>query len=390
MDLKNYRSILVSGTILLSGCSFASEALLPSLTGEDPSKSEQLAQATPQTAPQAAQVQRAPQPIPAQQPPAMGSSNFEPKGVTPGSNTGTFVGEKVVDLRSELSRLQTNVSKDNGDLQHVRAKTVQDSQRYHAAVSAINARLQVGTTPGNPILVDQFNQALSDLKKIGDDIGDMNVLTTRVTADSTLAAFLAENTRAAFRLSGAVDDDHQQLAILEDEVNRTVVLIDRLLKELSEDVQRQTNYVATERSNLNTLSSSIKSGEIMGASLTYRALSAATANTPTPSPMARSTVDRRPLVVIRFDRSNVAYEQALYNAVSRVLERRPNATFALVAVAPASGGAARVALNSNKAQRNTESVLRALQRMGLPPQRIGISARTSGAAQSNEVHLYLN
>jgi len=95
-------------------------------------------------------------------------------------------------------------------------------------------------------------------------------------------------------------------------------------------------------------------------------------------------------VVIRFDRSNVAYEQALYNAVSRVLERRPNATFTLVAVAPASGGAARVALNSNKARRNTENVLRALQRMGLPPQRIGISARTSGAAQSNEVHLYLN
>ncbi len=390
MDLKNYRSIFVSATILLSGCSFTSESLLPSLTGEDPSGSEQQAQAAPQRAPQPAQVQRAPQPVPAQQPPAMGNTNFEPKGVTPGSDTGTFVGKKVVELRNELTRLQRNVSKDNGDLQQVRARTVQDSQRYHSAVSAINARLQVGTTPGNPILVDQFNQALSDLKKIGDDISNMNVLTTRVTADSTLAAFLAENTRAAFRLSGAVDNDHQQLAILEDEVNRTVVLIDRLLKELSEDIQRQTNYVATERSNLNTLSSSIKSGEIMGASLTNRALSAATANAPMGAPVARSTVGRRPLVVIRFDRSNVAYEQALYNAVSRALERRPNATFSLVAVAPASGGAARVALNSNKAQRNAESVLRALQRMGLPPQRIGVSARTSGAAQSNEVHLYLN
>ena len=44
---------------------------------------------------------------------------------------------------------------------------------------------------------------------------------------------------------------------------------------------------------------------------------------------------RRPLVVIRFDRANVPYEQALYTAVSRALERRPQALFDLVAVAHA-------------------------------------------------------
>lgn len=390
MTFKINRSIVVSATVLitglLAGCSFSSDSLLPSLTGEDPSASNtQQAQAsTPQRQTQPARTQRA------TQPPSMGTSKFEPTGVTSGSNTGTFVGQKAIELRNELRRLQSNVSKNNGALQSVRGKTVQDSQRYHGAVSAINARLQVGTTPGNPVLVEQFNQALSNLKKIGDDISDMNVLTTNVTADSTLAAFLAENTRAAFRLSGAIDEDHQQLAILEDEVNRTVVLIDRLLKELSEDIQRQTNYVATERSNLNTLSAAVKSGELMGSSLTNRALTAATAGTINRQTTPRSLVGRRPLVVIRFDRANVAYDQALYNAVSRSLDRRPNATFQLVAVAPASGGAARVALNSNKARRNAENVMRSLQRMGLPPQRIAVSARTSQAAQSNEVHLYLN
>ena len=236
----------------------------------------------------------------------------------------------------------------------------------------------------------QFNQALADLKKIGEDISDMNVLTTNVTADSTLAAFLAENTRAAFRLSGAVDADHQQLAILEDEVNRTVVLIDRLLKELTEDIQRQTNYVATERSNLNTLSTAVKSGELLGSSLTNRALAAATAATPYRQTTPRPLAGRRALVIIRFNRKNVPYEQALYKAVSQALERRPNSTFELVAIAPASGGAARVALNSNKARRNAEKVLRSLQRMGLPPQRVAVSAQTSNKAQSNEVHLYMN
>ena len=267
---------------------------------------------------------------------------------------------------------------------------MQDSQRYHGAVSAINARLQVGTTPGNPILIEQFNQALGNLDRISEDISQMNGLTSGVTADSTLAAFLAENTRAAFRLSGAVDEDHRQLAILEDEVNRTVVLIDRLLKELGEDIQRQTIYVSTERGNLNTLSASIKSGEMLGQSLANRALGAVSRRSPGQRLGSRSTIGRRPLVVIRFDRRDVAYEQALYNAVSRALERRPNATFELVAVAPAQGSTARIALNSTKARRNAENVMRSLREMGLPPQRTAISARTSRSAQTNEVHLFLN
>ncbi len=384
--------ITLIGTSLISACSLSFEQMLPSLAGESPvedvSSVKEPTRVNKAPAP-AAPVQVA-KTVRLSQPPTMGNSKFEPTSVTEGKNTGTFVGQKAIELRNELRNLKASVSKNNNKLQAVRDKTIQDSQRYHGAISAINARLQVGTTPGNPVLVGQFNQALADLKNVGDDISAMNRLTTNVTADSTLAAYLAENTRAAFRITGAIDADHQQLSILEDEVNRTVVLIDRLLKEVTEDIQRQTNYVSTERSNLNTLSAAVKSGELMGSSLTNRALAAATLNIPYRQAEPRSLAGRRPLVVIRFDRKSVAFEQALYNAVSRTLERQPNTSFELVAVAPASGGAARVALNSNKARRNAEKVMRSLQRMGLPPQRIAVSAQTSKSAQSNEVHLYLN
>ncbi len=382
--------ITLIGTSLISACSLSFEQMLPSLAGESPVEDvSSVKEPTRVSKAPAAPVQVA-KTVRLSQPPTMGNSKFEPTSVTEGKNTGTFVGQKAIELRNELRNLKASVSKNNNKLQAVRDKTIQDSQRYHGAISAINARLQVGTTPGNPVLVGQFNQALADLKNVGDDISAMNRLTTNVTADSTLAAYLAENTRAAFRITGAIDADHQQLSILEDEVNRTVVLIDRLLKEVTEDIQRQTNYVSTERSNLNTLSAAVKSGELMGSSLTNRALAAATLNIPYRQAEPRSLAGRRPLVVIRFDRKSVAFEQALYNAVSRTLERRPNTSFELVAVAPASGGAARVALNSNKARRNAEKVMRSLQRMGLPPQRIAVSAQTSKSAQSNEVHLYLN
>jgi len=397
MTVSRLSAVALGAGLFLSGCTFMEESLWRSLSGEDPSGAAPQARsdappppAGPATAPapQVAQTPASPA-RPGAAPPRVGTTTFEPTGVTPGSPTGTFVGKKVIDLRTELSRLQGAISAHNNLLQELRAKVVEDSQRYHGTVAAINSRLQVGTTPGNPILVQQFNSSQADLDRLAGDVAEMNKLQTAVASDSTMAAFLAESTRAAFGVSGAVDEDHRQLAILQDEVDRTNVLVDRLHQELTKDIRRQTNYVATERGNLNLLSSGIRTGEIYGANLLNQAMVSASGGVPPTRPTALDTTGRRPLVVVRFDRPDVPYQQALYNAVSRVLDRRPNAVFDLVAVAPSSGGPARVALNSNKARRNAESVLRALIDVGLPPSRIAVSAKTSDAAKANEVHLYL-
>jgi TolA-binding protein len=407
---KTLQVIVVGVALSLAACSFTEEALWPSLTGGDPRGGKAKSQPTPTPAQASkpapaqrpAQMAQAPaEPAPAQPPamapggaqPQLGTGNFEPAGVTPGQATGTYVGEKVNQLREELRKMQGAISQHNGQLQQLRAKTVQDSQRYHGTVAAINARLQVGTTPGNPILVQQYNSSVNDLDKIAEDVDNMNRLAQAVAADATMSSFLSESTRAAFRLSGAVDEDHRQLAILEDETNRTVVLIERLLKEVTDDVRRQTNYIASERANMNALAASIKSGELMGASLGARTVAALAADASRGAqPGLAGAVDitgRRPLVVIRFDRPNVAYEQALYGAVSRALERNPEAMFDLVAVTPTAGGQAKAAVNSNKSRRSAEGVLRSLVEMGLPPSRVVMSSASSGTAQANEVHLYL-
>ncbi len=320
--------------------------------------------------------------------PPIGATQFVPPGVTPGSETGTFVGQKVTELRDELIRLQNSIAAQNDELQRLRTDLVANSQQYHGTIAAVNARLQVGTTPGNPILVQQFTSAQADLDRIGSEINKMNNLTAAVANNSTLSAYMAEAARAAFSVSGAVDEDHRQLAILEDEVNRTAVLIDRLLKELGDDVRRQTNYVTTERANLNLISAGIKSGELFGGSLVNKAVLAnAGGSGGVVGPVA--TTGRSPLVVIRFDRADVPYQQALYTAVARTLEQRPDALFDLVAVAPAKGGQARVALNSQKARQHAENVVRSLIEMGLPPNRVAVSAQTMAQADNNEVHLYV-
>ncbi|MGB8274037.1 MAG: hypothetical protein WCF16_02070 [Alphaproteobacteria bacterium] len=327
-------------------------------------------------------------------PPPLGTTTFQPTPPTPISPTGTYVGGKVVQLRQDLVNMQAAITAHNTELQQLRNQTVQHSQAYWGTVAAVSARLQVGTTPGNPVLVQQWNEAQAQLDRINSDVAAMNGLANKVAADSAMSSFLLESTRAAYGLSGAVDEDHRQLAILEDEVNKTVVLIDRLLNELNEDIRRQTDYVARERDNLTTLALAIKNGELYGTSLANRAFRSAA---PAPggrdfgsAAMAPGMGDsRRPLVVIRFDRPKVDYEQALYSAVSRALERRPDATFELVAVTAQKGSPAQAAINANAARRNAERVLRSLNNMGLPAERVTLSATTSTTATGNEVLLYV-
>ena len=379
----------------LSACSFSTDALWPSLTGGDPKASATQAQAT-QIPPSPGELSGQPVINPAT-PPSLGTNSFVPPPITPGQATGTFVGQKVGMLRGELQRMREQTRRHNGMLQQIRRETGAHSQAYHGSVGSINARLQVGTTPGNPYLVQQWNVSQAALSKIDSDIAGMNSLANSVAGTSTMSSYLLETTRAAYGLSGAVEEDHKQLAILEDEVNRTVVLIDRLLNELSEDINRQTTYVSNERNNLTSLSLAIKNGELLGGSLANRAFATsapiATAapigNNRVAAPRAAAPGGRRPLVVIRFDRPNVQYQQALYSAVNRALQRRPQAGFDLVAVAATQGSPAQSTVAANKAKRNAEGVLRSLSEMGLPLQRVRLSAISSGQASSNEVHLYV-
>ncbi|MCZ6524346.1 MAG: hypothetical protein O7A68_10850 [Alphaproteobacteria bacterium] len=393
MALKKTRAAALSTVLILGGCSFATETLWPSLTGEAPAPA-------PLPAPQQTRIEIPPAPselstqpvLTPMPPPVLGTTDFVPPSITPGTPTGTFVGRKVVDLRQALSGLQVQITQRNSQLQQIRIITTENSQRYHGTIAAVSSRLQIGTTPGNPVLVSQWNSAQAELDRISTDIAAMNSLANLVANDSSMSAWLLESARATYGLAGAIDEDHRQLAILEDETNRTVVLIDRLLNELSEDISRQTTYVGNERRNLTVLSLAIKNGELFGPSLSNRAFVSAAplaSVAPAVSGSSFSVRTRRPLVVIRFDRPDVPFQQALYTAVSRAIERRPQAAFDLVAVSPGSGTPAQVAVNTTKTKRHAEAVLRTLTDMGLPADRVRLSSMTSPEAASAEVHIYM-
>ena len=390
------KTSVLGSLVLLSGCSFASNGMFPSLTGRSATApaQQQAAAATP-----AAQtVATTPQLSPTSAPPALGTTNFAPPSVTQLPNTGTFVGQKVVEHRGELVTLQSTIIQRNQALQQARQKTTDDAEKYHGTLAAINTRLQIGTTPGNPVLTSQWRAAQQQLEALSADIATLNSVANDVASDSAMAAYLLEAARATYGLAGAIDEDHRQLAILEDETNRTVVLIDRLLNELSTDISRQTAYLGSERRNLQTVSVAIQNGEILGNALSNRAfVSLGTISNPATGTFAAVTpqvapgvaTSDQPLVVIRFDRANVQYQQPLYHAISAVLDRSPQANFDLVAVAAAQGTAANVALNSSRVKQNADEVVRALTDMGLPASRLRLSSTNNPDVSTNEVRIYV-
>lgn len=93
----------------------------------------------------------------------------------------------------------------------------------------------------------------------------------------------------------------------------------------------------------------------------------------------------RPLVVIRFpDNASVAYEDALYQAVKAALERRPQTAFDLVAVTDGLRPGDHTVVRDR-----ARAVLRSLAAMGLPPERLSLSAASLSGVTGSEVHLYV-
>lgn len=310
-------------------------------------------------------------------------------GVTPvqieaGSDTGTTVSHTIAELRNSVSGLQEKLVADSTRLAELKGQAGQSASDYHEAKAHITTRLQMGTTRGNPELVGEWNTAQTGLDTLTANINAMNALGTEIANDSSRAHYALETIQATFNVSGAVDEDHRQLRVLQDETEQTIVLIDRVMMDVSDDVQRQTAFVANERADLTTLASAIKNGELYGAELSN---GAPMSYAPPPGygeiPMGPA------LVSIRFDHPHVDYQRSLYTALSQALQARPGASFNIVAVSPTRGTASAVQLAQTEARHHASDVKRAMGDMGVPSNRIGVSSTTDPSAGYTEVRVYV-
>lgn len=342
--------------------------------------------------------------------PAM-APEITPQQVAPMPSTSAYfeqgtslVGQKINDLNKDLFALQGKVGRLSDQLRAIEGRGRNMAASYYASVATINTQLQTGTTPGNPRLIQKLDVAQKNLDTLANNVADLNAMAVEIADAASRGSYLMDTIRSTYNLSGAVEEDHAQLAQMEDQINNTIVSIDRLLNDVNDDLTRTTAYLGTERNNLRTLSLAVTNGDLYGKSLANHPFSRVPQSTllqqasfapgmdagmmqmPTPS---ASIGAPRPLAKIRFDKPNVNYEQPIYAAVQNAMERYPGGRFELIAVHPTHGNAAQVAIESTRSRRNAERVLRTLTQMGVPLEQIDLSYAPSAEANSSEVHLFL-
>jgi hypothetical protein len=371
-----FLAISLTGALMLSAC-----ADIDNMFGDD-----EATLAGQGAAPDAGAPPTASAPAPGAYAPTAGVSGagtmatITPVTIDPGSDTGTAVNKTIQSLRSQVSGLQQKLVSNAQRLADLRNASVAAAGAYQEAKARIITRLQVGTTKGNPELVAEWNSAQGQLDALTANINALNALGTDVANDSSTTHYALNQIGATFNVSGAVDEDHRQLTVLEDETSQTIVLIDRLLKEVSDNVQRQTAYVANERANLTSLAASIKSGELYSGGL----------GVPTVAPTGgQLAAGGAPLVVIKFDHPDVNYQQALYAALNQALQSRPGAGFQVVAVSPTKGTAAAVQIAQTTARQHAEDVMRSMTDMGVPASRLNVASTTDPNATANEVRVFV-
>ena len=308
--------------------------------------------------------------------------------------SGTFVGQKIPPLREDFDSVTEAFIIHRDSYEEIKNRVYGAATQYYGTVAAINTKLQLGTTPGNPVLVKQYDEAQTELKNIESYSREVNLLNQKVTADAGVVALLKSTINKTLRLAGAIDQDHRHLEVLEDDVEKIEINIARIINEITEEVSRQSGFMRIENQNLLTLAVAIRNGEAMGTGIRNRSFLAAQALADAGPPdkqleVKRVNITGLPLVVIRFDDPNIDYEKTLYDAIGITVDKKPDASFGLVAVAPIGKNEGETRINASKVKKYAERVLRSLVSFGLPSKKVALSAKTSGDVVVPEVHIFV-
>jgi len=291
-------------------------------------------------------------------------------------------------MQNEFNKLDNQISDKKSNFELLKSTGIKSAENYHSIVAAIAARLQIGTTPGNPILLDQFENAQTELASVsaqGQNIVDVG---NKISLLSTRVAYLLEQARAAKKLRGAVDQDHRDLSSFQDTLKRRSVDVMRSLEDLNETVRRREIFLAAERRRLTLLANAISVGESFGTGLgTIRSLPVNDQNESFDQ-KSQSNVSPSPIAVFKIRSESDNYHQDLFGAVSAALEKAPEANFTLVAVSSSSGNASKQAERAANAKNDVGKLISSLVAMGMPVNRLSVNSLSVASIENTEVRLY--
>ena len=300
----------------------------------------------------------------------------------------TYVGQRILEMQEEFIKLDADIKQGEDSFEELKFNGIKSAENYHSIVAAIAARLQIGTTPGNPILLNQYEQAQTELAEVGAQGQNLVDVGNQIALFSTRVSYLLEQARSAKKLRGAVDEDHRNLSSFQDTLKRRNVDVLRTLEDLNETVRRRDIFLAAERRRLTQLANAISIGESFGLGLgTLGSLPAINENSEQGKRSENISVSPNPIAIFRIDEQD-NYEQNLFGAISATLDKAPQSRFTLVAVSSSAGNPSEQAERAANARNDVSRLISSLISMGMPVDRISVSSLSVANVENTEVRLY--
>ena len=302
----------------------------------------------------------------------------------------TYVGQRILEMQEEFNKLDADIKQGEANFEGLKFNGIKSAENYHSIVAAIAARLQIGTTPGNPVLLNQYEQAQTELAEVGAQGQNLVDVGNQIALFSTRVSYLLEQARSAKKLRGAVDEDHRNLSFFQDALKRRSVDVLRILEDLNETVRRRDIFLAAERRRLTQLATAISVGESFGLGLGALGSLPAINNNENTELERRSDsipVSPNPIAVFRINEQE-NYEQNLFGAISATLDKAPKSRFTLVAVSSSAGNPSEQAERAANARNDVSKLINSLVSMGMPVDRISVSSLSVANVENTEVRLY--
>ncbi len=305
---------------------------------------------------------------------------------------GGLIRSKIKGIVKDYELLLSDISSIENQIKQANMRISSATSDYVSLIAGMTVRLQTGTTPGNPRLVSQWSQSQEALEDLARELIDLNRLANDIDNDASLSAFLINAIRATYGISGAVEEEHEELKRIEDELSYLMNRVGRLVTAVNDDIARQTTYLEEERRSMQTLALAVKRGEFFGNSILNRTMQTFDDFDAQQAAyeMKRTAISSRyPIITIRFAEDNVDYAKMLYKAVDGAVDLKPNANFKVISISPETSSMMTAEAAKNYAAQKAELIFRDMVKMGVPAKNITLVNMTSPDVDVAEVQVFL-
>ena len=367
MTVKRSISFFVCVVVaaLLVGCSAADDIVFKAFAGERPGEKGSIPDAIA-TGPLASP------------PPPLGRTRFRNPATrkTPPATNGATEAR----LRAGHTSLKSRIFRHDDELERLRRSVALHYAAYRKAIKGFGLSKNKSLPANDDDYRSNMAEARRRLARVNGDLLKLNMIAAKVNTDAAQASQLQQEVLAArAAVRGA---ENTALTVIEKEVAATVSTTHRMLAEIHLDISGQATYTNEQSRALDQLAKAVAAEAPAGTTSgtgTRNKPAGTIASASAPIKRPRSS---RPLVRIRFATSKVAYEAPLYEALKAALAKHPGLEFEVV-------GVARTPARRGSALGKAQQVMFSMAEMGVPPDRITVSAAISPRVTADEVRLYV-